>query len=112
MPLLRFLPEATKVNFVGMRYFAFAIDGLLLIASIISIAVHGFNLGIDFTGGVLLEVKAEQVIDLGKMRAEVGSLGFKEVQIQGIGSGVCDTPAGSCVQIRVQPDAKHPDQTV
>src|SRR6185437_4885315 len=46
MPLLRFLPEATNINFVGARYFAFAIDGLLLLASIVSIAVHGFNLGI------------------------------------------------------------------
>ncbi|MEJ0042106.1 MAG: hypothetical protein WDM81_07750 [Rhizomicrobium sp.] len=45
MPLLRFLPEATKINFVRARYFAFAIDGLLLLASIVSIAVHGFNSG-------------------------------------------------------------------
>src|ERR1700733_8439316 len=68
MPILRFLPEATKINFVGLRYIAFAIDGLLLLASIASIAIHGFNLGIDFTGGVLMEVKSERVIDIGSMR--------------------------------------------
>jgi len=34
MPLLRFIPEATNINFVGARYFAFAIDGLLLLISI------------------------------------------------------------------------------
>ena len=52
MPFLRFIPEATDINFVGVRYFAFAIDGLLLLISIVSIAVQGFNLGIDFTGDI------------------------------------------------------------
>lgn len=103
MPLLRFIPEATKINFVGARYFAFAIDGLLLLASIVSIALHGFNMGIDFTGGVLLEVKAAQVIDIGKMRSDVDSIGFKDSQIQYFGGGECDNPANSCVLIRVQP---------
>ena len=110
MPLLRFLPEATKINFVGARYVAFAIDGLLLLASIVSIAIHGFNLGIDFTGGVLMEVKSAQVIDIGKMRSDVGSLGFKETQIQYFGGGECDKPADSCVLIRVQPDSDAADQ--
>ncbi len=112
MPILRFLPEATKIDFVGARYFAFALDGLLLLASIISIAVHGFNLGIDFTGGVLMQVKAAQTIDIGKMRAEIDSLGFKESQIQYFGGGQCDIPADSCVLIRVQPDASQADQVV
>jgi len=112
MPLLRFIPEATKINFVGLRYLAFAVDGLLLLASIISIAIHGFNLGIDFTGGVLMEVKSPQRIEISQMRSEVGSLGFKEVGLQYFGGGVCDKPVESCVLIRVQPDARHPDQTV
>ena len=103
MPLLRFLPEATKINFVGARYVAFAIDGLLLLASIVSIAVHGFNLGIDFTGGVLMEVKSAQVIDIGKMRRDIDSLGFKESGLQYFGGGVCNTPPDSCALIRVQP---------
>ncbi|HEY4123746.1 MAG TPA: protein translocase subunit SecF [Rhizomicrobium sp.] len=107
MPLLRFIPEATKIDFVKARFVAFAIDGLLLVASIASILYHGFNLGIDFTGGVLLEVKSERVIDIGTLRGEVNSLGFKDSQIQYFGGGVCDQPADSCVLIRVQP---KPDQ--
>ncbi|MBL6854219.1 MAG: protein translocase subunit SecF [Alphaproteobacteria bacterium] len=110
MPLLRFLPEATNINFVGARYVAFAIDGLLLLASIASILIHGFNLGIDFTGGVLMEVKSAQVIDIARMRSDVGGLGFKETQIQYFGGGECDKPVNSCVLIRVQPDTDAAEQ--
>ena len=48
MPLLRFLPDNTKINFVGARYFAFAIDGLLLLATIVSIALRGLQSGHRF----------------------------------------------------------------
>ena len=112
MPILRFLPEATNINFVGARYVAFAIDGLLLAVTIFSLAWQGFNLGIDFTGGVEMEVKAAQMIDIGKMRQEVNSLGFGESALQYIGSGQCDVPANSCVLIRVQPHAGQNDAAV
>jgi preprotein translocase subunit SecF len=103
MPLLRFIPETTNVNFVKYRFAAFSIDGLLLVVSLISIFWHGFNLGIDFTGGVLMNVKSAQMIDIGKMRTDVNSLGFPESQLQYAGGGDCDRPLNSCVMIRVQP---------
>lgn len=112
MPFLRFLPDTTNFNFVGWRYVAFAIDGLLLLASIVSITVHGFNLGIDFTGGVLIEAKAAQQIDIGKVREGIDSLGFNDAQIQYFGGGQCDTPANSCVLIRAQPSATQDGSAV
>ena len=105
MPFLRFIPETTNVDFVGWRYYAFAVDGLLLLVTVISILWHGFNMGIDFTGGVLLEVKSPHVIDIGAMRGQVDSLGFGDSQIQYFGGGACDTPANSCALIRVQPQS-------
>jgi preprotein translocase SecF subunit len=109
---LRFLPDETNIDFIGWRYYAFALDGLLLLIAIVSIAVQGFNLGIDFTGGVLLEAKAAHAIDLGKMRPAVDGLGFGQVKLQFIGGGDCNTPENSCVLIRVQPNATHPGQTI
>jgi preprotein translocase subunit SecF len=105
MPLLRFIPETTNVNFVKYRFWAFGLDGLLVVVSVLSIMLHGFSLGIDFTGGVLMEVKAAQTIDIGKMRAEVDSLGFPESQLQYVSGGDCDRPTNSCVMVRVQPRA-------
>ena len=106
MPILRFIPEATNIDFVGARYIAFAIDGLLLLISVVSIAWHGFNLGIDFTGGVQMEVKSAQVIDVGKVRSDVASLGLGETGVIYYGgTGQCDHPVNSCAMIRVQPQA-------
>jgi preprotein translocase subunit SecF len=113
MPLLRFIPETTNVDFVKYRYIAFALDGLLMLVSVVSILWHGFNLGIDFTGGVLMEVKAAQTIDIAKMRGEVDSLDFGEAQIQFFGGGgSCETPVNSCVLIRVQPRADQAGSVV
>ena len=108
---LRFLPDNTNIDFIGWRYYAFAADGILLLSAIVSIAIQGFNLGIDFTGGVLLEAKSTHAIDIAKVRNQVEQIGFKQSQLQYFGGGECDKPANSCVLIRVQPDTAHPGQT-
>jgi len=108
---LRFLPDNTNIDFIGWRYYAFAADGILLLIAIVSIAIQGFNLGIDFTGGVLLEAKSVPAIDIAKVRNQAEQIGFKQSQLQYFGGGECDKPANSCVLIRVQPDTAHPGQT-
>ena len=102
---IRFLPDDTNIDFIGWRYYAFALDGILMLIAIVSIIAQGFNLGIDFSGGVLLEVKAAHVIEIGPMRNAINNLGFGESQLQYFGGGECDRPVDSCVLIRVQPSA-------
>ncbi|HEY2071228.1 MAG TPA: protein translocase subunit SecF [Rhizomicrobium sp.] len=119
MALLRFLPEDTKIDFVGVRYWAFAIDGLLLLISIVSLVWHGFNLGIDFTGGNQLEYKSTQTITentTSTIRASLDKLGLADKTLQavggGLGGGQCDTPANSCIQIRIPPNASGSNNAI
>ena len=114
MRLLKLIPDRTNIDFVGVRYYAFAMDGLLVLISLIWLLAHGLNYGIDFTGGVLLEVKAPQTVNIGAMRAQVDRLGFSEAQLQYFGGGECETPQNSCVLIRVQPqtNSSASDQAV
>ena len=103
MAFLRFIPETTNVDFVKWRYVAFAIDGLLLLAAVISIATRGFSLGIDFAGGVEIQAKAQHAIDIGGVRATLGSRGYNDLHVQSVAGGLCDRPAGSCVRIEARP---------
>lgn len=95
---LRMVPDNTSFDFTGNRFYAFAFDGLLAIVAIVSLAVNGLHLGIDFTGGVSLEVSKNQVIDIAKVREEVEKLGFGEVVIQGV-----DGDKGALIRIQPTP---------
>jgi preprotein translocase subunit SecF len=112
MTFLRFIPETTNIDFVKYRYFAFAADGILLLISILSIWINGFNLGIDFAGGVELQVKSAHTVDVLAVRREIASLNYNETDIQSLSNGQCNTPVNSCVQIRVQPRANQPENAV
>jgi preprotein translocase SecF subunit len=112
MPLLRFIPETTNVDFVKWRWLAFSIDGLLLVISIVAILTLGLNKGLDFTGGTQIEVKSAQVIDVGSIRGAVETLGFGAPAVTLVSGGVCNQPAGSCATIRVQPPKNADSQTV
>ncbi len=96
MARLTIIPDNTNIDFVGQRYVAFAIDGLLVVATILSLYFQGLNLGIDFTGGVVIEASSEKAIDLGSLRSKLGGLGFGEVALQNFGTD-------KAVLIRVQP---------
>jgi preprotein translocase subunit SecF len=57
-----------KFDFVGRRYWWFALSLLIMIPGIISMAVQGFHLGIDFTGGTLLDLKFAQPVTVAQVR--------------------------------------------
>src|SRR5689334_9236906 len=94
-PILRYMPHEFRWDVVGTRFYWYVFTMALVVISLVSIATRGFNFGIDFAGGVLIEARAEQVVDLGKLRGELGSLGLGEVGIANFG----DT--GRDVMIRV-----------
>ena len=73
--------KKTNINFVSRRGVFFAISGLAIAAGIVSLAVKGANMGLDFTGGTLVQVKFDEPITIAEVRKAVKASGT-EVSIQ------------------------------
>ena len=87
MKLLRIVPDDTKFDFMRFRRISFPISALMSIIAISLYFFHGLNFGIDFKGGLLLEVQSKAgEADLAKMRAALSTLNLGEVQLQQFGA--------------------------
>lgn len=62
------------------------VSAALVVISLVSIATRGLNFGIDFTGGVLLEVGYPDTADLGAVRAQLAAGGVADAQVQNFGT--------------------------
>lgn len=96
MPLQIFRTEPT-FNFMGRRWVGFIVSILLTLGALGLIFTKGFNLGIDFTGGILMEVHTEKEADLAAFREKLSGGEFGEVSLQNSGSP-------EDVMIRIQMD--------
>lgn len=84
--MFNIFPYNAKFDFFGKRKYAYIISALLLIASIVSLSTRGINMGLDFTGGVVLEVGYSKAADLDAIRADLKKNNFKEAVVQYFGS--------------------------
>jgi preprotein translocase subunit SecF len=82
---LRLIPHGTKFNFMRPRLWALGLSTFMNIASIVLVFTVGFNLGIDFKGGVLLELQTPGKADLSAIRDTVGKLELGDVALQEFG---------------------------
>lgn len=92
------LIKDTKIDFLGKRYFAFAVSGVLTLIGLLAV-IHVFtgkaNLGIDFAGGTAVQLKFERPVSVHDVRTAVEAGGIKEPDIQ-------DFPSVNKVLIRVK----------
>ncbi len=85
MPL-KIVPDNTNIGFVRLRYVAFALTLLLTLGSIGLLSVRGLNLGVDFVGGLTMEVAFPSAPPLDRLRGEVRGLNVGDVALQEFGS--------------------------
>lgn len=76
----------TTINFMGYRKLAMIISIIVVLLSIASLAIRGLNLGIDFTGGSIIEVGYAQAAELGPIRANLEQAGFDKPIVQHFGT--------------------------
>ncbi len=75
-----------NINFMNKRKPAMVLSALLMIAAIGSLITNGLNLGIDFTGGYLIEAGYQNDADIDKIRGALSAADFSDAQVQNFGS--------------------------
>lgn len=83
--MFEIIKQNTKIDFLSRAKIFFAISGIFVILSIVLIFTKGFNYGIDFAGGTLVQAKFEKAPELTKIRNAVGQE-VGEVVIQNFGN--------------------------
>jgi preprotein translocase subunit SecF len=98
MRSFRLIPDDTRIPFVRYRYWAYCFSGALVLLTLILLPTKGLNLGIDFRGGILIEVGMPSAApDLAAMRSTLGDLGLGEVALQEFG-----TPSDILIRVEHQ----------
>lgn len=96
LKVFKWVTKDTTIDFMKGRKFTYALSTIMVLLSIVSIAFKGFNYGIDFSGGILMELKSENPIDVETLRAQLSHVDLDDVNIQTIGE------VGDEVMIRAQ----------
>jgi len=87
MKYLRLIPSDTNFNFLKFKKFAFLFSLLILLGTVFSLLFNSLNYGIDFKGGILLELRSKNVNlpDINDLRNKISSLDVGEISIQKFG---------------------------
>jgi len=83
---MEFFHKKTSIGFMAQRRIWYVVSAVVLIAAMVSFLVRGLNLGIDFTGGVVLELEFPQTADLEKVRGTLEEAGFAHAAVQSFGT--------------------------
>ena len=74
------------INFMAHRKIAAILSAIIVVISIVSFMTKGFSLGLDFTGGTLIELKYEQTAELEKIRSDIKGLGYPSASVVNFGT--------------------------
>src|SRR3546814_18616284 len=83
---VRFIPRGARVPVLRARVFCFVLSAVLVLGSFVALATAGLNFGIDFKGGILMEVRTPGPADISGLRNTLNGLGVGEVSLQEFGA--------------------------
>ncbi len=83
---MHILSGKTKIDFLGKRNIALGFSLVLILLSIVSLSMRGLNLGIDFTGGYLIEVGYSHSVELEPVRKALAKSKYSDALIQHFGT--------------------------
>jgi SecD/SecF fusion protein len=92
---------------MAVKNYTFMASAALALISVVGFATIGLNLGIDFTGGSIIEMRAKQgAADLGDIRERLDGLNLGAVQVQGFGD-----PSDVLVRVQAQGEGENGEQS-
>jgi preprotein translocase subunit SecF len=76
----------TRIDFIGKRNYALVISAIAIVISFGSIFLHGgLKYGVDFAGGILLQIKFSKSVDISEVRSALEATGSKDAMVQKFG---------------------------
>jgi preprotein translocase subunit SecF len=81
-----------KLDIAGRSKLWFAISTVIIVAGLICMFTRGFNFGIDFTGGTIIDLKFERPVAIAEVRTSLAKFGLEgsQIQLTGAESGVTE----------------------
>jgi preprotein translocase subunit SecF len=123
MRLFKFA-DTLDFDFVSQRWIAFIVTGIMVFGSLGLFAVKGLNFGIDFSGGIMMEIQTPVDPDLSVMREGLGKLDLGGISIQEFGEkrnlmirvpeqdGGAESQQAAIEKVRAEIDRLYPEQEV
>ncbi len=85
-PLIRLFPQNSNIDFLGLRRITLVLSLVLILGSVGMFLTRGLNLGIDFKGGLLFDLRFSETISIDTVKEDLTALGFGTPEVQAFGS--------------------------
>jgi SecD/SecF fusion protein len=99
--------DGSRIRFMGIRRYTFTLSAILSLATLLALATVGMRLGIDFTGGSIIEVRAKQGdANPADIQSRLDQLNLGEVQVGGT-----QGRSGALIRVHAQNGGENAEQS-